>query len=145
MLSTLTTTESKRLKTSHGLEFKLAWVQGHVVSIGQEGSSVELTISDGSGPTLTACFRPALDQPVPELGQYVLLVGRLCQRRVPAARSQDDEAASKKRRKEWQLAAQKLKLLGGAARRAELWKQEVLMLHETIYPTLVQRGLTPTQ
>lgn len=27
MLPTLTATESKRLKTSHGLEFKLAWVQ----------------------------------------------------------------------------------------------------------------------
>ncbi|KAG2449740.1 hypothetical protein HYH02_005266 [Chlamydomonas schloesseri] len=144
MLPTLSIAESKRLRTSHGLEFKLAWVQGHVVSIGQEGSNTDLTISDGSGPTLTVCLRPDVGLTLPEPGQYVLLVGRLG-RRIPAARGQEDEAAGKKRRKEWQLAAQKIKLLGGAVRRAELWQQEVLMLHETIYPTLVQRGLTPTQ
>lgn len=58
-------------------------VQGQVVSVVQEGSNAELTVSDGSGPILTVCFRPAPGQTVPEPGQYVLLVGRLGHRRVP--------------------------------------------------------------
>ncbi len=58
-------------------------MQGHVVSTGREGSNGDLILSDGSGPTLTVCLRHDLGLPLPEPGEYVLLVGRLCHRRIP--------------------------------------------------------------
>ncbi|GLC43706.1 hypothetical protein PLESTM_001506600 [Pleodorina starrii] len=140
------TSADKKFKTIDGLEFQRVWVQGYVANVSPDGNSFEVT--DNTGPPLMVYRRASAGEHVPAPGEYVLAVGKLGLKRSAkkddSNRSQEDDPdkgrASGKRRKEWQLAAQKVRPLSGASRRADLWQQEVRFLHHTVYPKLAPQG-----
>ncbi|EFJ41019.1 hypothetical protein VOLCADRAFT_99033 [Volvox carteri f. nagariensis] len=135
------TAADKKFRTADGLEIHRVWIQARREgalyfvatssgSVSKSGSSVKpdansFEVTDETGPPLLV--RGSAGERA--LGEYVLVVGKLGLRRIPKIgvgnRSQDaDGTAAGKRQKDFQLAAQKVRALSGASRRAGLWHQE---------------------
>ncbi|GLI66585.1 hypothetical protein VaNZ11_010505, partial [Volvox africanus] len=117
------TSADKKYRTAYGLEFQRVWIQGYITSINPSGSTLEVT--DETGPPLTVYCKISTGERV--TGEYVLVIGKLGLRRFSkkddSNRSFEADASTGagKRRKDWQLAAQKVKPFADGARRASLW------------------------
>ncbi|KAG2499560.1 hypothetical protein HYH03_002505 [Edaphochlamys debaryana] len=142
-LASVVPTASKTYTLS-SCTFTSAWVQGTVVSSDAQG----FTLDDGSGATPLVVLQSRGSEVAAEevqLGEYLLVMGKLGQRKAPK-RDEGGEEVRSKRPRVWQLAARKVKVLsrGSEGRRwAELWRHEVGALHAHVYPELARQAVRP--